>query len=360
MPPAAVVRRLFGARSRLKRGADRLFPASVVVVDRMFAAGEVKLLGLVCDVGLPDLLNDRRATSRALSDELDLDPDATERVLRFLASRGWFTRHDGDGTYELNARSRLLRSDDPESLRDWARFMAADWHWDMWNHVGDALATGGSAATSATGKDFFAWTHEDRPDAGEVFDGAMKSLSSLAGPLLAATIDLEGVGSICDVGGGTGRTLAALLASASSTNGTLFDIPEVVASAGDVLDPVAAGRWEAVGGDFFDSVPRSHDRYILQGVLHDWDDERAGRILTNILSAMPPNGRVHVVDQILDPSERDGIAAAVDVLMLALAEGGRERTTAEWEDLFLRNGFRVVDRKQLPILIWVTTLERAA
>jgi hypothetical protein len=72
-----------------------------------------------------------------------------------------------------------------------------------------------------------------------------------------------------------------------------------------------------------------------------------------------PDSRLWVVDSILDPSERDDMSKAVDMLMLTVTEGGRERTQAEWEHLFTTNGFRIESQVQLPLLIWVFTLAPA-
>ena len=85
--------------------------------------------------------------------------------------------------------------------------MTADWQWELWNHAISPLRSNDSAATAAFGKPFFDWVHDDRPDAGAVFDAAMRSLSSVAGPLVVRAVDLTGVASICDVGGGTGQLL---------------------------------------------------------------------------------------------------------------------------------------------------------
>ena len=71
---------------------------------------------------------------------------------------------------------------------------------------------------------------------------------------------------------------------------------------------------------------------------------------------MPPDSRLWVVDSILDPSARDDMSKAVDMLMLTVTEGGRERTQHEWERLFTANGFRIESKTQLPLLIWVFTL----
>lgn len=360
IPPTPVVRRAFAVRSRLRRLADALLPPQGIAAERTFLLTEIKMLGVVCELRIPETIDGGATTADAVAVRVGAQADATERVLRFLASRGWFARRR-DGSYRLNARSRALRAQDPQSLRDWVRFMAADWHWDIWNQATGAVRDGRSAASAALGKPFFDWVHDDHPAAGATFDAAMRSLSSVAGPLVVKAVDLDDVASVCDVGGGTGRLLRALLDAAPAARGTVVDLPEVVAGAGDVLGDLPAHRWDAVGGSFFEpgAVPAGHDRYVMQAILHDWSDEQAGTILRNVRAAASPASRVWVVDSVLDPAERDDMSKAVDMLMLALTEGGRERTQEEWERLFSANGFRIESQTQLPLLIWVFTLAPA-
>ncbi len=88
-----------------------------------------------------------------------------------------------------------------------------------------------------------------------------------------------------------------------------------------------------VGGDFFEDVPGGGDVYVLSRVLHDWDDEKATRILASCRRAMPDRGRVLIVDAILGDCVHDQPAAVrTDLHMLTLASG-RERTAAEVECL---------------------------
>jgi hypothetical protein len=334
-----------------------MIPPQGIAAERTLLLAEIKMLGVVCEVRIPEAIDDGATTAGAIADRVGSQADATERVLRFLASRGWFTRKR-DGSYRLNARSRALRDNDPQSLRHWVRFMAADWHWDIWNQAIRPVRDGDSAATAALGKPFFDWVHEDRPDAGATFDAAMRSLSSVAGPLVVKAVNLDGVASICDVGGGTGRLLRALLDAAPEARGTVVDLADVVSGAGEVLGALPAQRWSAVPGSFFEAgaIPEGHDRYVMQAIMHDWPDEQAGAILRNVRSAMSPDSRLWVIDSILDPSEHDDMSKAVDMLMLTVTEGGRERTQSEWEQLFSVNGFRIESQTQLPLLIWVFTL----
>lgn len=357
IPPTAVVKRAFDLRSRLRRVADAMVPPQVIVAERTFLLAEIKMLGVACELGIPDAIGAGATTAGAIADRAGVQPDAAERVLRFLASRGWFARKR-DGSFRLNTRSVALQADHPQSLRDWVRFMAADWHWDIWNEAIHAVRHGESAAAAALGKPFFDWVHEDRPDAGALFDAAMQSLSSVAGPLVAKAVELDGVNSICDVGGGTGRLLRALLDVAPTARGVLFDLPDVVAGAADVLGDLPSHRWSAVSGSFFDegAIPPGHDRYVMQAILHDWADEQAGIILDNVRAAMSPESRLWVVDNILDPTERDDLTKSVDMLMLTLTQGGRERTQREWERLISAHGLRIESQTQLPVLIWVLTL----
>ena len=54
-------------------------------------------------------------------------------------------------------------------------------------------------------------------------------------------------------------------------------------------------RFSAIGGDFFESVPKA-DLYLLKHILHDWDDASCIRILKNCAQAMHQAGRVIVIE----------------------------------------------------------------
>src|SRR5207237_1293063 len=149
---------------------------------------------------------------------------------------------------------------------------------------------------------------------GAQFDAAMASGSRLQAQLLLRRYDFAGLRSVCDVGGGTGTVLAEVLRRHANLQGTLFDLPAVIAKVAGELDDVADRR-EVVGGDFFAEVPSGHDLYMLLAIIHDWDDEHAGRILGNVRAAMPSGGRVLVVDSVMPDHDRADFSKQFDVLM---------------------------------------------
>ena len=91
--------------------------------------------------------------------------------------------------------------------------------------------------TSVCGTDFCACvpTLAGEPDLARLFDQAMTSVSELAvGPIVAG-YDFRGYSTIVDVGGGHGRLLAAILAATPAAQGVLYDQPQVVVDAPNLL-----------------------------------------------------------------------------------------------------------------------------
>src|SRR5438552_345415 len=108
----------------------------------------------------------------------------------------------------------------------------------------------------------------------------------------------------------------------------------------DVAGAQAADRLTIVAGDAFASVPGDCDTYLFVNVIHDWGDEDAVRLLRRTADDAPANARVLIVEGERRRSPADDITARTDLLMLALAPGGRERTTEEMSELARRAGLR--------------------
>jgi predicted O-methyltransferase YrrM len=349
VPPAFVLRPLLATRNGLARLHRAMVPPEVAVLELSLGIIDTKALAVVAELGVADQLADAPRTAAELASACGANEDALGRVLRYLVGRGLFRTARGD-RYRNNRASSLLRSDRPATLRPWARFFGSDWHVAIWNELESSVRTGGAAAEPALGHPFWEYLTETRPEAGEMFDEAMASASSLQMEVIARKYDFKGCRRVCDVGGGTGTLLAAILNANSHLEGVLFDLPAVVARAAPVL--TAAGvseRVEVVGGDFFESVPEGCDRYVLEAIVHDWDDESCVTFLGRCREAMPPDGRVLVLEQLLPKHSGDHPVKAVDLEMLVDTGRGRERTQAEFDVLFSRAGFAV--RRVIPIAL---------
>jgi SAM-dependent methyltransferase len=299
---------------------------------------------------IPDLLADAARTAEELAAATGAQPAALDRLLRALTGLEVVTA-EGD-RFALTSLGRSL-CEGPYSAAETAIFMGSPAVWSAWGALGDAVFDGQAAFRHAHGTGIFGYLSA-HPDELKAFQALMSAQSRLQIPAVLAAYDFTQARTIVDVGGGQGAFLDALLAANPAARGVLFDRPDVVAGSGSVLARVAP-RCEVVSGDFFDTVPAGADTYVLKLVLHDWDDARAARILRNIRDAIIPGGRVIIIEAVMPPGNDYHHAKFLDVNMLVLSEGGRERTEEEYRMLLDEAGFTLT--RVVPTAAWVSVIE---
>jgi hypothetical protein len=279
-------------------------------------------------------------TAEAIAEAESTDPDATRRLLRTCASLGLMTSDDGrhfTGTSLLNT----LQQDDPHSLRHFAISQSAPGHWLSWGRFPDAVRTGRHQVTAAHGEanifDYFA-KHLDEASS---FTESMSNLSRDSARDVAAVLDTKGVDLALDIGGAGGDLVRAMMRANPELHGGVFDLPHIAPAAAEAAKAEGLdGRFTAVGGDFFDSVPPA-DLYVLKYILHDWDDANCVRILLNCRAQLAKGGRITVIDLLVGEVGQPGLAPLMDMNMLGMT-GGRERQITEFDALFTAAGLRRV------------------
>ncbi|UDY37653.1 methyltransferase [Dermatobacter hominis] len=333
LPPPALsagVSRLRGMLGRLHRSTA---PPPVQVLDALFGMLEHRVLVALCSVGVPDALTGPR-TVGDLARDVGADPDLLERLVRFGATRGWL-RIDRRGRVRPTRVTAFLRADHPGGWRSWVDFAGGA---EVVAAVAELSAEAANPFQTVNGAPFFEWMaeHDDR---WAVFDEAMAAGGRMHALTLAHSLDWSGCATICDVGGGTGALLAALLELVPGATGTLLDLPGVAARAVD------HPRMSVVAGDAFTTVPDGHHTYLLVNVIHDWGDDDSVSLLRAVAAADPR--RVVVVEGERSEVPTDDIAASTDVLMAALTPGGRERTASQIDALATAAGLRTCTRVRL-------------
>jgi ubiquinone/menaquinone biosynthesis C-methylase UbiE len=144
-----------------------------------------------------------------------------------------------------------------------------------------------------------------------------------------------------DVGAGHGTLVAALLEAHPKLRMTVFDLPPVLTGARERLGNGGfADRCTFVAGVFFDSVPSGGDVYVLSHIVHDWDDDRAVRLLRSCREAMHGNARLAVCEMVVPTGPEPHLSKLLDLEML-VNTGGRERTRDEYARLYEAAGFEL-------------------
>ena len=327
------------AKARQSAESPASAPPEAVVTQIMLGGLAAQALYIPAKLGIADLLADGPKSVEELAAATDTHAPSLYRVLRALVSLGVFTEQE-DRSFALNANAEPLLSNRHNSLRDITIFMGEDWHWQVWGKTMYSVRTGKSAWAEMHGADVFDY-FKNRPEELAIFNRAMTSLSALATKAVIEAYDFSGINTLIDIAGGHGRLLIEILEANPSLRGVLFDLPQVIEGAREnVTKSNAADRIKFVPGDFFVSVPAGGDAYLMKHIIHDWDDERALTILQNIKPAMNPGGRVLLIESVIAEGNAQDFGKLLDVEML-VSPGGKERTAAEYEELFVRAGFRM-------------------
>jgi hypothetical protein len=295
-------------------------------------------LHVAARLGIADKLKAGSRTIADLSDALDAQPDALDRLMRMLASLG-VLRAEPDGTFGLTALGETLRRDAPNSVRDWALYIGSSAPWSAWGHLYDSVKTGAPGFVLAHGKPTYEFL-ESHPELSAPFNRWMSKQSALHNVAIADAYDFGNCRIVADIGGGQGSTLAALLDRYPSLRGILFDKRSVVEKPALDIDRVR-DRCTVVGGDMLTSVPANADLYMIKRVLMIWADNEAVRVLKNCAARLPPGGKVLVVEMVMPPAGEPGPATTFDILMLLANKGGRIRTRAEFRALFTAAGLKL-------------------
>ncbi len=297
---------------------------------------------------IPDRLAESPRTAAELAAASGAGEPSLRRLLRALTTIE-VVREREDGAFELTPMGSLLDGGAPDSLRSWVLHWGGG-TWPVWGHLLHSVTTGESARSLVSTAAGFEDLEAD-PEAAATFHRAMVELTRLVSGDFVRAVDWTATRKIVDVGGGCGELLVAALLASPGSVGVLFDEAHAVEMGR--LHLRSAGvehRCEFLAGSFFEWVPRGADTYLLKSVLHDWPDERAAEILASCRRAIPPDGRLLVVERIVPPrlgsSADDQALACIDLHML-VRHAGRERTEPELRGLLSDAGFRTTGVKAL-------------
>jgi SAM-dependent methyltransferase len=311
-------------------------PPQIALLQMMTGYWVSQSIYVAARLGIADLLRDGAKTSDELAQATGAHGPTLYRVLRALAGLGIFAE-DGNGRFSLTPLAEPLCTG-PNSLRAMAIHMIEEASWAAWGKLFESVRTGEAGFKLAHGSEVFPY-YASHPESMEPFNEAMTNFSEAVIPALVPAYDFSSTHQLVDVAGGHGSLLAAILKANPGLRGVLFDLPSVVEGARQRFkDEGVAERAEIAGGDFLESVPAGGDAYLMKLIIHDWDDERAIRILSNCHRAMKDGGKLLLIESVVPASNEPSFSKGMDLHMLIMT-GGRERTESEYRDLFAAGGF---------------------
>lgn len=299
------------------------------------------LIGVIVELGIPDLLLDGMKTAGELSAATQTNEDALYRVLRTLAGFGICTEN-GARTFALTSAGRYLRSDVPDSIRGYVLWVTSPFLIRNYAALMHAVKTGGPTVDHVFGRPFFSHLQSD-PELTRTFNEGMTSFSEWVSSAVLSAYDFSGIKILADLAGGEGALLAAIVGKYPEMRGLLFEQDHVLQGARRRFQALGlADRCSCAAVDFFQEVPPGADVYLMKSIIHDWDDKRAQVILRNCREALRniKSGKLLLVEAVIPSGSAFDMSKIFDMQMMVIA-GGRERTQEEFQRLLADSGFRM-------------------
>ncbi len=346
VPPVFIVNAALRLRRLLLRAADAVVPAYLAVYDRFMGAAHTMLVHSAARLRIADLLLEGPLTGAELAARTGSDSDVMERTMLALVSIGLF-RRERDGRFANNGVSKGLRTGATGGVRGFAEFFGHEPVMRAWARLPQTLQDGKKGFQEVHGRHAWDWLASD-VGVQAAFAEGMSSMTEVVAPAIAASYPFQDVKTVCDVGGGVGIVLAAVLRKHPHLRGILFDSESMLGQAKDYLEAAGiADRVELVPGSFFESVPRGADCYIIKTVLHNWEDPEVYTILRNCRAAMEPGQRLLVPDFLVVPDAFSTLVPFMDMAGLMIYSG-RERSPERLAAMFAETGLKMGRIAPLP------------
>jgi hypothetical protein len=207
----------------------------------------------------------------------------------------------------------------------------------------ETMQTGRPAFDRVFGMSYFDRLQQD-PVAAARFQDDMHHSARWLFDDISLAYPWESVGTVIDVGGGSGCVLSILLGAYPHLHGVLVDLPDVLENPCASFRAFLGSRANVCSANFFASVPSPADVYILARILHDWDDAAALHIL-RVCKEAAKDGELLIVDHLIEHPVTAS-AALSDLEMFTLT-GGVERNRAQFDDLLGQAGLRIVEIRKM-------------
>ncbi len=307
------------------------------------AHADARSIQVAVKLGMFEALAGAPLDDAALAGALGTERRATAILANALAALGLIEKSAGRFSLKETSRRYLLRSS-AEYVGGWILFDEAIF--PFWAHLEESIRTGRPARTP----DMF----QSEPADTERFIRAMDSLVRARGDArwVADHLDLAGVRTIADLGGGPGTYVAALLKRWPALGASIYDLPATLEVARRILaerEPEVASRIALVSVDYLkDEIPGPIDALFLSNVIHSEDEAVNAELMRKCFRSLAPGGTIIIKDHVMNRDMTEPRAGAVFSLYLLLKARGRNYSFEEVSGWLAAAGFRSVSLDPLP------------
>jgi len=169
-----------------------------------------------------------------------------------------------------------------------------------------------------------------------------------------SAIDLTGVTSALDLGGGPGTYSMEL--ARKKIDVTLFDLPEAISIAKQIVGEQGIRNIGFGAGDFHsDDIGSGYDLVFISQIVHSLSVDESMALIEKARDAMNPKGRIVIHEFLLEKDRAHPVPGALfAVNMLVNTAAGRSYPVQEMKGWLTKAGFKALKTKVLGETVIVT------
>ncbi len=280
-------------------------------------------------------LDESGSSCTQIADKLHLNEHACERLLNALVSLGFLAKQN-QLFFNTDESFTFLSKRSPEYL---GGLMHTNHLWNTWSNLTQVVKTGNSAHPAEINERGGEWLFS--------FINAMHDRAKKQAPQQMANIDLSGIQSVLDIGGGSGAYSMELVSKKPGLKATVFDLPNVVPITRKFIDKEGfSSTINTYTGDYTtDDLPQGFDLAFLSAVIHSNPLEVNRDLIKKCYSALNKNGKIIIMDWIMNNDRTLPLTGAVFAInMLVGTEAGDCFTGQEVKEMLSAAGFAIITR----------------
>jgi acetylserotonin N-methyltransferase len=321
---------------------DLTTPDPSIVLDLLQAFRWSKTMFAAVSLGVFDALAEGPQPVEILASRLGANVDALGRLLDGCVGLQLLER-EGRDYRNTPVAATYLSKNSPLRVTSYINYSNAV-YWKLWANLEDAIREGTNRWKQSFGWEggvFANFFHSE--DAKREFLMAMHGYGLMSSPEAVAAFDLGRFRQLVDLGGATGHLAMAACERYPDMHAVIFDLPEVLPLAQEVVGASGvARRIKVQAGDFFADPLPAGDLYGMGRILHDWTEEKIDKLLNKIFTRLPRGGGLLIMEKLLREDRRGPVWAQMQSLNMLVCTEGKERTLSEYEGLLKRAGFAEV------------------
>ena len=244
----------------------------------------------------------------------------------------------------LTDKSKLLTKESEFSLTDIVKVWGSE-HYNAWQLLDQALIKDQEQFSTLFNYPFFTWVSHNNQKKEEYYRAmhvyALKDYSSVINQ-----VDLVDNSSVIDIGGGLGTLSLLLSKKFPNCSFKIFDLPETIQLSKSFYN-AEIKNISFFEGDFFKNIIPKADYYFLARVLHDWNDEQAIKILSNISNSLDSQREVLIFEHPISDDLNNHWGSLLDLNMKVIT-GGSERTLESYIKIIQKSDLNISVIKEDP------------